>query len=63
MHAGLGFGGAVLALPLMLFPVAAIGHLLGMTTHDYLLEKDRLFKAVVGGAMAVIVAMGFTRVF
>ena len=47
---------------LLLFPVAAIGHLLGMRAHDYLLDKDRLFKAVIGGAMAIIAAMGFLRV-
>ncbi len=47
---------------LLLFPVAAVGHLLGMRAHDYLLDKDRLFKAVIGGAMAVIAAIGFARV-
>ncbi len=47
---------------LLLFPVAAIGHLLGMRAHDYLLDKDRLFKAVIGGAMAIIAAIGFVRV-
>ena len=47
---------------LLLFPVAAIGHLLGMRAHDYLLDRARLFKIVIGTAMAVIAAMGFLRV-
>ena len=51
-----------LAGMLLLFPVAAIGHLLGMRAHDYLLDKDRLFKAVIGSAMAVIALIGFLRV-
>ena len=48
---------------ILLFPVAAIGHLLGMRAHDYLLDKDRLFKLVIGAAMAVIAIAGFMRLF
>ena len=47
---------------ILLFPVAAIGHLLGMRAHDYLLDKDRLFKAAIGSAMAVIAVMGLVRI-
>jgi len=39
---------------LLLIPVAAIGHVMGLKVHDYILQNDRLFKQVIGGVLAVI---------
>ena len=48
---------------LLLLPVVGIGHWLGMRAHDYLLDRDRLFRAAIGSAMAVVAAIGFLRTF
>lgn len=48
---------------LLLAPVTAIGLIIGMKTHDYLLENDRLFKRALGFAMIAIAAIGIARVF
>ena len=39
---------------LILLPVAAVGHVIGLKTHDYILENDRLFKRILGGVLIVI---------
>ncbi len=51
-----------LGTALLLIPVTAIGHFIGMKTHDYLLENDRLFKRALGFAMITIAAIGIMRV-
>ena len=47
---------------LLLIPVAAIGHVIGLRVHDYILQNDRLFKQVVGGVLAVICLLGLYNV-
>ncbi len=47
---------------LVLAPVTAIGHVIGLKAHDYLLENDRLFKRSLGIAMIAIAAIGIARV-
>lgn len=44
---------------LILIPVAAIGHWLGLQAHDYILQNDRFFKRIVGAVLAVICVIGF----
>lgn len=66
MRADLGFGSAVLALPLLLamlllIPVTAIGHAIGLKTHDMLLQNDRLFKRAFGLARIAIATVGIWR--
>ncbi len=46
----------------MLLPVAAIGHLIGLKLHDAILKNDRLFKQVTGGTLAVISGFGLWSV-
>lgn len=46
---------------LLLLPVTAIGHAIGMRAHDALLENDRLFKRALGIAMIAIAAIGIWR--
>ena len=47
---------------LILAPVAAVGHYAGMKAHEYLLERDRLFKRALGFAMIAIAGIGIARV-
>ncbi len=46
---------------LLLLPVAAIGHALGLKAHDVILEKDALFKRVVGGVLALVSLLGLLQ--
>ncbi|MBD3610594.1 MAG: sulfite exporter TauE/SafE family protein [Gammaproteobacteria bacterium] len=48
---------------LMLLPVAAIGHVIGLKAHDMMLEKDLLFKRIFGGVLLVVSLIGLVRVF
>ena len=43
---------------LMLLPIAAIGHFIGLTFHDEILKHDQLFKQVIGGVLAFISGLG-----
>ncbi len=47
---------------LMLLPVAAIGHVLGLKAHDKILEHDQAFKRLIGGGLLVICVLGLLRV-
>ena len=37
-----------------LLPVAAIGHFIGLKTHDMILRNDIMFKRVVGGMLVIV---------
>jgi uncharacterized membrane protein YfcA len=47
---------------LLLLPIAAIGHVVGLRAHDRILENDRQFKKVVGSVLVLISAMGLWHV-
>lgn len=55
---------AVLDVPLhldtalMLLPIAAIGHYLGLRTHEIILQNDQAFKRLMGGSLVVISSLG-----
>jgi uncharacterized membrane protein YfcA len=46
---------------LLMIPVAFIGHLVGLKTHDYILHNDRLFKRVLGGVLVLISGAGLLK--
>lgn len=46
---------------LALLPVAAVGHVIGLHTHDYILRNDRLFRRAIGGVLVVICVLGFWK--
>ena len=48
---------------LVLLPVAAIGHVLGLKAHDKIMENDQQFKRMVGGVLMVISILGLAKVF
>jgi uncharacterized membrane protein YfcA len=37
-----------------LLPVAAIGHFIGLKTHDMILRNDIMFKRVIGGMLVIV---------
>lgn len=46
---------------LVLLPVAAIGHVLGLRAHDKILQNDQQFKRVVGGLLMLISLLGLAK--
>lgn len=46
---------------LLLLPVAAIGHVLGLKAHDLILEQDAVFKRLVGGVLALVSLLGMVQ--
>lgn len=49
-------------IAIYLLPVAAIGHFIGLKTHDYILENDQKFKRVIGAVLIIISVLGLTQV-
>jgi len=47
---------------LYLIPVAAIGHFIGLKTHDLILKNDQQFKRIIGGVLIIISVLGLTQV-
>ena len=48
---------------LMLIPVAAIGHVIGLKTHDALLKNDQIFKRWIGVGLIVVSLLGLWTLF
>ena len=47
---------------LTLIPLAFIGHLIGLKTHDKIIENDIIFKRIIGVVLAIISALGLVKV-
>lgn len=47
----------------LMVPVAAIGHVLGLRAHDYLMSHERLFRRVLGSFLLLVSVSGLIRVF
>ena len=45
-----------------LLPVAAIGHIIGLKTHDLIIKNDQKFKRIIGAALIVISVLGLSQV-
>ena len=39
-------------------PAAAVGHFIGLKTHEYILRNDAIFKRVLGAMLALICILG-----
>lgn len=48
---------------LMLLPVAAIGHFVGLRAHDYILRNDRLFRRITGMVLMLISSLGLLHLW
>lgn len=46
---------------LVLLPVAAIGHVLGLKAHDKILQNDQRFKRVVGALLMLVSLLGLAK--
>lgn len=46
---------------LLLVPVTAVGHVIGLKTHEYLLTNDQGFKRILGGVLMLICLTGFSN--
>lgn len=44
---------------ILLIPAAAIGHVIGLKTHEYILQNDKFFKRIIGGVLIAICVTGF----
>ncbi len=47
-----------LASAIVLLPVAAIGHVIGLRTHDYLVTRDSLCRRLIGSLLTVVSLAG-----
>ena len=47
---------------LMLLPVAAIGHILGLKAHTTIMSNDLLFKRWIGGGLVVVSVLGLWHI-
>ena len=45
-----------------LLPVAAIGHIIGLKTHDLIIKNDQKFKRIIGAALILISVLGLSQV-
>jgi uncharacterized membrane protein YfcA len=48
---------------LLLLPVAAIGHLLGLRAHDLLLRNEPRFRRWIGGGLALVSLLGLWQLY
>ena len=48
---------------LALLPVAAVGHLIGLKTHDMILRNDVLFKRVIGAMLVVVSSLAMVNLY
>ena len=48
---------------LLLIPIAAIGHVIGLKTHDVLLKNDQGFKRWIGAGLIVVSLIGLWKLF
>jgi uncharacterized membrane protein YfcA len=47
---------------LLLLPVAAIGHVVGLKAHDKIMQNDQQFKRMVGGVLMLVSILGLSKV-
>ena len=43
---------------LVLLPIAAIGHMIGLKAHNAIMRNDLLFKRWIGGGLVVVSVLG-----
>ena len=48
---------------LMLIPVAALGHFIGLRVHDRMIQNDTKFKRWMGGVLILVCIVGLLKVF
>ncbi len=51
-----------LLVALLLLPIGAVGHFLGLKAHDYIMQNDEMLKRIVGGVLIVISGLGLYNI-
>jgi uncharacterized protein len=49
-------------IALVLLPLAAIGHVIGLKLHEKIIENDAKFKRIIGGALVFISLLGLVKI-
>ncbi len=44
---------------ILLLPAAAVGHIVGLKAHEYMLRNDVAFRRILGGVLCLICLLGF----
>ena len=48
---------------LMLLPIAAVGHVLGLKAHNAIMRNDLLFKRWIGGGLVIVSILGLWQLY
>jgi hypothetical protein len=48
---------------MILLPVAAVGHFIGLKTHDMILRNDVVFKQVIGAMLVVVSGLALWNLY
>jgi len=48
---------------IVLLPVAAVGHYIGLRTHDMILRNDVVFKRIIGGMLVVVSGLALWNLY
>jgi uncharacterized membrane protein YfcA len=48
---------------LTLIPIAAVGHYIGLRTHNFILQNDVLFKRIIGGVLVLVSSLGLWHLY
>ncbi len=49
------------ASAILLLPAAGIGHVIGLKTHDYLMQNNQFFNRILGGVLMLICLLGLSK--
>lgn len=50
-------------LAITLLPIAAVGHYLGLKTHDLIVRNDQVFKRWIGGGLVIVSLLGLLDLY
>ncbi len=50
-----------LATALVLVPVAAVGHVAGLKAHDFIMQRDQLFRRIIGAFLIIVCVLGLLQ--
>lgn len=48
---------------LVLLPVAAVGHIIGLRMHDYIMQNDTIFKRFIGAMLIVVSSLALWKLY
>lgn len=48
---------------LLLLPVAAVGHIIGLRLHDMIMRNDEIFKRIIGAMLTLVSAIALVKLY